>query len=119
MPTITPADIRARFIAFSGLENAVIQSFLDMVSNLHVTPDIWQDPALFKEGTLLATAHFLMLEVIQQAIVTAMTTGVSKGQQQNLNQLSGKEHWELTVYGLQFRDLMKSLPTVGGIPFGA
>lgn len=115
---VTAVEIRSRFIAFSQFELPVIQSTLSMVEEVHIDPEVWQVSPMRREATILATAHFLMLELLQQALITATATGVTKGQSQSINTLSGKNHWELTIYGLQFKDLSDSVPIYGGIAFG-
>lgn len=114
----TPADVKSRYPTFAGIEDSVIQAHINKVTDFDCPSSEWPDVAYREEGILLCVAHYLTLEMLQQAMISAISTGVSKGNQPSLNQLSGKQHWELTVYGLQFRDFQKTLP-ISGFAFGA
>ena len=115
---VTAADVKTRYPTFAGTDDPVIEAHIAKVSSFDCPEDIWTDVAHRDEGILLCVAHYLTLEMLQQAMISAVSTGVSKGNQPNLNQLSGKSHWELTVYGIQYRDMQQSLP-ISGFAFGA
>ena len=106
---ITEESVRERFPALSQLPPQAIAAQIEDAYGIYCAsadiPVVIQDKA-----ALYCTAHFLTLEVMQQSILTGITTGVAKGDPPTLPDLNRDSHWQLTVYGLQFRDLLDSVP---------
>jgi hypothetical protein len=57
----TPAEIKARFPAFAGVDNSVIQSVLTDEVPLYVGQN-WINQANYTQGAMLYTAHALTLD---------------------------------------------------------
>jgi hypothetical protein len=114
---VTADAVKTRFPTFEKFLDPAINALLQKVGAIDCPDTIWTEEVFRDEAILLCVAHFLTLELIQQAIVASITTGVTKGSPPSLSQFSGKNHWELTVYGLQFRDLQTTVP-VSGFAFG-
>lgn len=108
-------DIRERYPAFEEFPDSVILAFIAKVSAIDCPEAVWSELGdIFRdEGVKLCTAHYLTLELMQQAAISSLTTGVSKGNAPNLSQFSGTKHWDLTIYGLQFQDLQSNLAVTG------
>ena len=106
-------DIRERYPAFEDFPDSVILAFIAKVSAIDCPEAVWTEEILRDEAVKLCTAHYLTLELMQQAAISSLTTGVSKGNAPNLSQFSGSKHWDLTIYGLQFRDLQSNLAVTG------
>jgi len=130
--TTTVADFRTKFPAFANTTtypDAAIQFWLDLSVNL-MDAGRWGN--LFDFGSYLFAAHNLSLEMLSTrdggrgaqpgAIQGAQTAGsvdkVSWSRDAASAMLPGAGHWNLTTYGLRFKQLV-NIVGAGGVYVGA
>lgn len=112
MVAATAAEFLEYTKGFEMFSTEELDRWLSLVESIHCPAEIWTDPVRQRQAVILRTAHYLETQRLQMA--ESANIGASASIGQGASSGGGQmDDLDQTIYGRQFKQLRKTLPTAG------
>lgn len=115
MPAATASEFFAAYPEFANYDAEQVDSWLQEIEAIYCPATVWTEPVRQRRAVMLRLAHSMETHLQQQAASASMGSAISKGQGFSIG--SAGTPLEQTVYGQEFKELRRTLPTSTSFAF--